>query len=112
MPELQGLSPDQIGQKLISEDNDPNSLGDIFHIASQFTDPATLVQTLKDKGTLTDQQITDAVLHGAFRNLDLNTTATGKPTKPVDAAQWDNIQSILKKSGITQSTINNTRKNL
>ena len=105
VPEFQWLSPAEIWQKLIQQDNDPATLWDIFHIASQFADPTALIQTLKSKWTMTDQQIAEAILLGYARNNNLHVDTNGTESDP-QAQQWRaTLQKTLRKAGIKWSII-------
>jgi hypothetical protein len=68
IPEYQGLTPTQIGEKLIDQDNDIASLSDMFYVTNKLNaDPKIIIQKLIDK-ELDEQEVANIVLNGYMKN--------------------------------------------
>lgn len=96
-PEFQGLTPKQMSEKLIEEDNDKDTLWDMIYLSQTIMDkPDAMVDILRDKG-FNDQEITEIVLWWTFNNIP---NLEGKSLKIIE---W--LKQSLRKYDIKKSII-------
>jgi hypothetical protein len=105
VPEYQWLSPIQIGEKLIDNEDDIWALKDIFYVVHKTTtDTAPAIQKLIDKW-IPEEQIIDIVLNWYLKNatskeqslLTLNKLLTTLKDMKADK---DIVESIINDNGL------------
>ena len=109
IPEYRGLTPTQVGEKLIDTDNDIGSLQDIFYVVHKSTsDVKPVIQKLIDKNIFSEDQILDIVINGYLKNATTKEQSLMTLNKLLGSlkemeADKDIVKAILADNGLDMS---------